>query len=143
MLTTVNSWIHYQRLECILANNESMEMYLEVILILENEHGHAHNVDVASRLGVSKASVTKAMKGLKQKGYINKEAYGSITLTESGRKLSERIYQNHRMLSLFLENSLDLSYDEAAENACKIEHVLSDSMVQAIELYLERNNIAF
>lgn len=124
-----------------MSNNESMEMYLETVYILENSHGHAHGVDIAKRLGVSKPSVSKAMNYLKAKGLVNKEAYGSITLTKEGRELSAKIYSNHQMLSQFLEHSLELTAEEASLNACKIEHVLSDRMVEAIEKYLMKNNI--
>lgn len=133
--------INYYKLELKLSNNESMEMYLETIYILENSHGHAHGVDIAKKLGVSKASVSKAMKQLKAKGMINKETYGTITLTKEGRDISERIYQNHQLISKFLEHALELSSNEAAENACKIEHVLSERMVEAIEKYLHKHDI--
>jgi len=126
-----------------LANNESMEMYLETIFLIEKNHGHAHNVDVAKELGVSKASVSKAMKTLKAKGYVSNETYGTITLTDEGRKISERIFRNHKLISLFLEHSLELQTEEASENACKIEHVLSENMVKAIQKYLTKNNISF
>lgn len=121
--------------------NESMEMYLETVYILEKNHGHAHVVDIAKELGVSKPSVTKAMNLLKSKGMIQKEAYGSITLTDAGRNRSEKIYRNHMLISLFLEHSLDLTSDEASENACKMEHILSDTMVDAIRNYLNNNGI--
>lgn len=121
--------------------NESMEMYLETVYLLERNHGHAHVVDIANRLDVSKPSVTKAMKLLKEKGLIHKEAYGSITLTKEGLARSEKIYREHQLISLFLEHSLELSADEASENACKIEHVLSDKMVEAIKAYLDKHNV--
>jgi len=120
-----------------------MEMYLETIFLIEKNHGHAHNVDVAKELGVSKASVSKAMKTLKAKGYVSNETYGTITLTDEGRKISERIFRNHKLISLFLEHSLELQTEEASENACKIEHVLSENMVKAIQKYLTKNNISF
>ncbi len=121
--------------------NESMEMYLETVYLLEQNHGHAHVVDIAKRLGVSKPSVTKAMNMLKNKGLIHKEAYGSITLTTEGKQRSEKIYQDHQIISLFLEHSLGLSSDEASLNACKMEHVLSNTMVNAIKVYLKNNDI--
>jgi Mn-dependent DtxR family transcriptional regulator len=118
-----------------------MEMYLETIYILEDNHGHAHVVDIAKRLGVSKPSVSKAMKYLKAKGLVNKEPYGVITLTEKGKVVSEKIYNNHRLISMFLEHSLELDANEASQNACKIEHILSDDMLIAIKRYLKANNI--
>ncbi len=122
-------------------NNESMEMYLETVYVLENSHGHAHGVEIAKRLNVSKPSVTKAIKYLKDQGFVNTEKYGTITLTEKGRQLSEKIYGNHQLITLFLEHSLNLSADQASKNACKMEHVLNDEMIEAIKGYLGRNNI--
>jgi len=77
-----------------------MEMYLETIFILEQRHGHAHGVEIAKELGVSKPSVSKAMKLLKEKGLIDKESYGSITLTPEGLELSKRVYRQHQMITL-------------------------------------------
>jgi len=128
-------------LENDMSNNESMEMYLETVYVLETSHGHAHGVEIAKRLGVSKPSVSKAMNYLKEKGLINKESYGTITLTDEGRQVSERIYANHNLIMRFLEHSLKLSADEANENACKMEHILSEKMVKAIEAYLHKHGI--
>lgn len=125
-----------------MSKHESMEMYLETIHILEKSYGHAQSVEIAKRLGVSKPSVSKAMNYLKGKGLVNKEAYGTITLTEKGRELSEQIYTNHKLISLFLEHSLELTADEADENACRMEHILSEVMIEAIEVYLHKNNIS-
>jgi len=122
-------------------NSESMEMYLETVHILEKSHGHAHGAEVAKRLGVSKSSVSKAMIYLKDKGLVNKESYGTITLTQKGKELSQQIYNNHKLISLFLEHSLELTSKEADENACRIEHVLSEGMLKAIEEYLYKRNI--
>lgn len=124
-----------------MSSNESMEMYLETIYLLERAQGHAHGVDIAKRLGVSKASVTKATKQLKESGYIRKEAYGSITLTKEGLELSERVYYNHKMITAYLKHSLGVSDSEAAENACKMEHFLTDNMIYAIKEYLIKNDI--
>lgn len=121
--------------------SESMEMYLETVYILERDHGHAHVVDIAKRLSVSKPSVTKAMKQLKEKGMISKEAYGSITLTDQGLERSEQIYKRHKLITLYLEHSLNLSFDEASSNACKMEHILSPSMLSAITEYIEVNKL--
>jgi Mn-dependent DtxR family transcriptional regulator len=123
------------------SNNESMEMYLETVYILESNHGHAHGVEIAKSLGVSKPSVTKAIKYLKDQGFVNTQKYGTITLTEKGRELSEKIYSNHHLIELFLEHSLQLSAEQASSNACKIEHVVSDEMLEAIKSYLKKNNI--
>jgi len=123
------------------SNTESMEMYLETVYLLETHRGHAHGVDIAKRLGVSKPSVTKAIKLLKAQGLVNTQRYGSITLTEKGRKISEEIYRKHQLIELFLEHSLKLPPEQASIDACKIEHVLSDEMLEAIRRYLKEHNI--
>lgn len=124
-----------------MSNSESMEMYLETIYLLEKAQGHAHVVDIAKRLGVSKASVSKATKNLKSSNYIKKEAYGSITLTRDGWALSEKIYYNHNMIKAYLKHSLGITNQVAAENACKMEHVLTENAIEAIRGYLIENNI--
>lgn len=114
-----------------------MEMYLETVYLLEQTHGHAHCAEIATKMGVSKPSVTKAMKQLKGKGYINKEAYGPITLTKIGYDVSEQIYSRHKLITDYLMKTLNIKYDEASSNACKIEHVISDTMFDAIKTYLQ------
>ena len=124
-----------------MASNESMEMYLETVYVLQRSHGHAHGVEVAKRLGVSKPSVSKAMKDLKEQGLVNKESYGAITLTDKGRRISESIYNKHRLISAYLQHSLGLTPKEAGDNACKMEHVLTDDMISAIEVYIDKYQI--
>lgn len=119
-----------------MSNSESMEMYLETIHLLENSHGHAHGSEIARYIGVSKASVSKAMNILKDKGLVNKETYGTITLTKEGKELSRQIYNNHKLIEQFLKHSLKLTDKEADENACRMEHVISDAMLEAIKTYL-------
>lgn len=123
------------------SNNESMEMYLETVYILESNHGHAHGVDIANHLSVSKPSVTKAIKYLKDQGFVNMQKYGTITLTEKGKEISEQIYSKHKLIALFLKHSLKLSANTANINACKMEHVLNGEMLEAIKSYLKKNNI--
>ena len=126
-----------------MSNNESIEMYLETVYILENNYGHAHVSEVAKRLDVSMPSVTKAMNQLKSQGLVDKEPYGSITLTDKGREISKKIHKNHKLITLFLQHSLELEAPEAEKNACKIEHILSHKMVIAIKKYLNTHNIDF
>ncbi|SHJ37186.1 iron (metal) dependent repressor, DtxR family [Dethiosulfatibacter aminovorans DSM 17477] len=123
-----------------MVNNESMEMYLETILIFEKRYGHAHVTDIAKELNVSKPSVTKATKYLREQGYVDKEPYGSIVLTEKGREVAERIYRNHGLIMRFLEHSLNMKPEDADKDACRIEHVVSEKMIEAIEEYLIKNN---
>lgn len=117
--------------------SESMEMYLETILLIEKEHGHSHVVDIAERLEITKPSVTKAMNQLQKEGLINKEAYGHITLTEKGKAISKKIFKKHCLISSFLEKSLGLTPDEAGENACRMEHIITDAMLEGIKSYLK------
>ena len=122
-------------------NSESAEMYLETVFLLQKSHGHAHGVDIAEKLGVSKASVTKAMKRLQADGLVFKENYGSITLTERGEEISALIYSKHKLISAFLEHSLDISGVEASENACRIEHTVSDELLTGIKNYLVKHGV--
>jgi DtxR family transcriptional regulator, Mn-dependent transcriptional regulator len=124
-----------------LETRESAEMYLETIYLLEKNHGHAHGVDIAEKLGVSKASVTKAMKKLQNEGLIYRESYGSITLTDLGSEVSVGIYRKHKLIFAYLKHSLGISDQEASENACRMEHTVSDKVLNSIEVYLEKFNI--
>ncbi|MDD4327503.1 MAG: metal-dependent transcriptional regulator [Eubacteriales bacterium] len=117
--------------------NESTEMYLETLYILQQEHGHAHVADVANRLNITMPSVSKAMNRLRELKLINKQAYGAITLTKEGETISKRINRKHNMIADYLVKSLKLSREDALENACKIEHVISDSAMNAIMHFLE------
>ena len=83
------------------------------------------------------------MKQLKAQELVCKEIYGSVTLTQKGRELSEKIYYNHQLITSFLEHSLGLTAAEASENACKMEHVVSEGMIHAIEAYFEKNAVEF
>jgi DtxR family transcriptional regulator, Mn-dependent transcriptional regulator len=120
--------------------SESNEMYLETIYILEDVHGHAHIADIAQRLGVTKPSVSKAMEQLKKEDLISQESYGPVNLTQKGKAISKEIYKKHHLIIHYLKQSLNLDYDEASENACRMEHVITDVMLEAIEKYLEREN---
>jgi Mn-dependent DtxR family transcriptional regulator len=118
--------------------NKSTEMYLKTIYILENHHGHAHVVDIAEHLDVTKPSVSKAMDKLKDEGLIDKESYGHIVLTEKGKKASEKIYYKYCLVAEFLEEALALTPKEASINACRMEHVITDNMLKAIEDYVKK-----
>ncbi|QSX08252.1 metal-dependent transcriptional regulator [Alkalibacter rhizosphaerae] len=116
---------------------ESVEMYLETIYFIQQDHGHAHVVDIADRMGVSKPSVTKAMNQLKEEGFVNKESYGHITLTKRGVEISELVAKRHKAITVYLERTLKLTSEEASENACRMEHIVSTGMMDAIERFLE------
>lgn len=120
--------------------SESTEMYLETVYLIQRENGHAHVVEIANQLGITKPSVTKAMNQLKEEGLIQKEAYGHITLTPTGEKMSQDIVKRHDLLTRFLEHSLNLDHREATDNACKMEHIISTGMMKAIKSYLEKKD---
>lgn len=113
---------------------ESGEMYLEAILVLAKKSGYVRSIDVSEYLGYSKPSVSRAMGILREGGYILMEKDGAITLTDSGKKLAETIYERHAVLSELL---IRLGVDEktATDDACRIEHVISDESFQAIKQY--------
>ena len=113
---------------------ESGEMYLEAILVLAKTSGYVRSIDVSEYLGYSKPSVSRAMGILREGGYILMEKDGAITLTDSGKKLAETIYERHTVLSELL---IRLGVDEktATDDACRIEHVISDESFQAIKQY--------
>lgn len=118
-------------------HTESKEMYLETIYLLERESQHAHTADIAKLLQVSKPSVTKAMGLLKEQGLIEQERYGPVVLTDKGREVGKKIYENHKLITQFIVSSLGLSPKQAEENACKIEHVISKQMLSAMKEYVE------
>lgn len=117
-----------------MAVRESGEMYLEAILVLAKKSGYVRSIDVSEYLGYSKPSVSRAMGILREGGYILMEKDGAITLTDSGKKLAETIYERHTVLSELL---IRLGVDErtATDDACRIEHVISDESFQAIKQY--------
>jgi Mn-dependent DtxR family transcriptional regulator len=104
---------------------ESGEMYLESILVLSQKDAPVRSMDVAKYLGVSKPSVSRAMAILKNGNYVRIDEQGYITLAEAGRKIAEKIYERHVVLSKFL---IDLGVNEktAEEDACRIEHIISN-----------------
>ena len=118
--------------------SESMEMYIETILELSNMGIFVRSLDVARNLGVSKPSVSRAMGILKNNELILIDSRGYITLTENGEKIAKKILEKRMVLKEIL---LSLGVDEktAAEDACRIEHVLSDKTFEALKVY--RSNL--
>ena len=108
--------------------SESLEDYLEAIYNEILKKNEAKVTDISNILNVKKASVTGALNSHKNKGLINYEPYSAITLTKLGEKLAADIIQKHKVMSEFLENILNLPKDEAIENACKMEHIMSETM---------------
>ena len=111
---------------------ESAENYLETILILKNKNGAVRSIDIANELGFSKPSVSVAMKNLRENGYIEVDSSGYITLLDSGRQIAEKIYERHTTLSKWLV-SLGVDAKTAAEDACRIEHIISSECYDAIK----------
>ncbi len=115
--------------------NESAENYLETILVLSKSHPVVRSVDIAEELNFKKSSVSVAMKNLREKNHITVSKEGFIYLTESGKAIAEMIYERHQLLTSWL-TSLGVDATIAAEDACKIEHVLSPETFQAIKKYV-------
>ena len=114
--------------------HQSAEDYLETILMLNQRMGRVRSIDVVNELGYTKASVSIAMKKLRENGYIAVDGEGNLTLLEPGREIAERIYSRHRLLTHFF---VQLGVDEevAAEDACKAEHILSEQTLGKIREY--------
>ena len=117
--------------------HESGEMYLEAILVLSKKNGFVRSVDVSEYLGYSKPSVSRAMSILRSGDYITVEKDGSILLTEIGRKLAEKIYERHTVMTRLLIR-LGVGEETAASDACKLEHAISDESFEAIKRWAEK-----
>lgn len=115
--------------------NESSENYLETILILSKSRPVVRSVDIAEELGFKKSSVSVAMKNLRERGHITVTREGFIYLTEAGREIAEMIYERHELFTKWL---VKLGVDEktAAQDACRIEHVLSKESFEAIKNHI-------
>ncbi len=116
---------------------ESSENYLETIYMLKKKRGIARSVDVANELGFSKASVSVAMKQLRENDYVMVESGGDLVLTEKGLDIAMKVYQRHVVVSKLLE-SMGVSSEIAEQDACKIEHVISDETFLAIKDFVEK-----
>ncbi len=110
---------------------KSAEDYLEAMLMMKEEHGYIRSIDVAEQLGVTKPSVSYATKQLRENGYITMDHANFIVLTESGMEIAERIYTRHKVLTDFFTR-LGVSPENAREDACKVEHDLSEETFQAL-----------
>ena len=116
----------------LLKLQESGENYLETILILEQRNGIARSVDVANELGFSKPSVSRAVSVLKEAGYVEIGSINQLLLTESGREVAEKIYERHCILKDYLM-SIGVDETTASDDACRIEHVISDITFDCIK----------
>ena len=115
---------------------ESGEMYLETIHVLLQKNGHVRSIDISEHMGYSKPSVSRAVGLLKNGGYIQVDRDGSITLTPAGLEMANKIYERHTVLTQFLVR-LGVDPEVAAEDACKLEHAISDQSLQAIKNFIQ------
>ncbi len=119
-------------------NNESEEMYLESILLIEREQGAVRAVDICENRGLAKSSVSKALGLLVKKDLICVDGSGKIILTELGRNRAENIYTKHKIISeAFVK--LGVSEEVAEENACRIEHVITEDLFEVLKRHIENN----
>lgn len=118
---------------------ESAEDYLETILILNQRMSHVRSIDIAQELSFSKPSVSVAMKNLRENNYITVDGNGYINLTESGMEIANKIYERHVFLTEWL-SSIGVDKKIAAEDACRIEHVISPESFSAIKKYIAEKN---
>lgn len=119
-----------------MALHESAEMYLETIYELSQQQTSVRSIDVAEAMGYSKPSVSRAVGLLKQGGYLLMDKDGFLTLTDAGNTIAQKIFERHTVLSKMLM-ALGVSQDIAAEDACKIEHVISDETFEAIKRHIQ------
>lgn len=115
---------------------ESGEMYLETIYTLSQRSDFVRSIDICEEMGFSKPSVSRAMKLLKADGYIEMETNGRITLTEKGTETASKIYNRHTILTEFFLK-LGIREETAVDDACKIEHVISDESMDAIKKFIQ------
>ena len=118
---------------------ESGEMYLETILVLSRRLNKVRSVDVAEEMGYSKPSVSRAVGRLKKNGYIIIDGSGHLYLTDEGRSVAEKTFERHRVLTKVF-TKLGVSAGIAAEDACKIEHVISDETFAAIKRFVAEHS---
>lgn len=119
--------------------HESGENYLETILLLKNKNGSVRSIDVAVELGYSKASISRAMGILKENGYIDIDHGGYIEFTDKGKETAESIYERHRLITRYLRETLGIDFETADQDACRIEHVISQAAFDKIKEWVEKN----
>ena len=113
------------------------EDYLEAMLMMKEQHGYIRSIDIAVELGVTKPSVSYATKRLRENGYITMDKEGLITLTDKGMEVATRIYERHKMLTHYFM-FLGVDEETAREDACKVEHDLSQQTYEALKRHAEK-----
>lgn len=119
----------------------SHEDYLEAIVMLAGEGNAVRVVDIANKLDVSKASVTKAISVLKGEGYLEQEHYGTISLTPKGFEYGSKVLARHEALTLFLNKALGIDLETAEEEACQMEHAISDESFEKWLAYINAQQL--
>ncbi len=122
-----------------MAIHQSAEDYLESVLRLRMKQGTVRSVDVAADMNFSKPSVSVAMKKLRESGHIQMDDTGALTLTPMGEAVAQRIYERHRVLAQML-TALGVDPQTAAEEACRIEHVICDDTFEKIKTYMQEKS---
>ncbi len=118
--------------------HESAENYLEAVYMIKKERGCARSIDVATRLGVSKPSVSVAMKTFREEGFITVDENGGLNLTKKGTDVAEKMYERHEIIARALIG-LGVEPSVAYEDSCKIEHDISDQAFEKIKEHMERH----
>ena len=118
---------------------ESGEMYLETIHVLSKKNGSVRAIDISEYMGYSKPSVSRAMSILKGADYIEVDEHGYITLTDTGLEIANKMYERHTLLTEFLIR-IGVDKETAADDACKIEHHISEASFEAIKRFAESEN---
>ena len=119
----------------IMALQESGEMYLETIYVLSKSRANVRAVDIGEELGYSRPSVSRAMHLLKDEGLVKTDEYGFVVLTEAGKVLAKRIYERHTVLTEALKY-IGVDDKIASEDACRVEHYISDETFDAIKVFM-------
>lgn len=117
---------------------ESAEMYLETIYVLQQRKGYVRSVDIANEMGYSKPTISEWMNKLQDNGYVIKSKDNGIVLTEEGREIAEHVYERHTVLTSVFQ-SMGVSEETAIEDACRVEHYISDETFEAFKRLYRRN----
>lgn len=117
--------------------HESGEMYLETVYVLSKSNGFVRSIDISAHMGFSKPSVSRAVGLLRKSGYINVDKDGGITLTDSGREIAEKIFERHTVITNMLIQ-FGVEPEVAATDACKMEHAISDTSLEAIKNFMNK-----
>ena len=117
--------------------SSSLEDYLEALYLIYKKYNTVKAIDISRALNVSRASTTEALKKLSEKNFINYGRYGAISLTDEGISTAKEVIKKHTSLYEFFEKVLGASHDEAQDNACKIEHIISKDILERIVAFTD------